>query len=244
MSTKYAFLLAIVAVCLSLISCGQPATEEAPAEPEPVAEETGPDPAAIDPDHYRVDFENDRVRVVRITYGPGEESAMHYHPDSAAVFLTDHRVQMMLPDGSTSEMNAAAGTAVFAPGGQHQPRNMAADPLEVVQVELKGGPSGAGSPDGDDPTAVDGRHYTTEVENERVRLLRIKYGAGEESIMHYHPDSVAIFLTDHAVQMTMPDGSTSELTAAAGEAMFVPAGQHLPKNISDGPWELVLVELK
>jgi uncharacterized RmlC-like cupin family protein len=44
--------------------------------------------------------------------------------------------------------------------------------------------------------------------------------------------------------MTLPDGSTEEISAGAGDALFIPAGDHLPKNISDGPWELVLIELK
>ncbi len=95
-----------------------------------------------------------------------------------------------------------------------------------------------------DPTVVDSSHYTAEFENDRVRIVRIAYGAGEESVMHYHSDSVAVFLTDHLVQMTMPDGETEEVSAKSGEAIFLPAGQHLPKNISDAPWELILVELK
>jgi hypothetical protein len=32
------------------------------------------DPVKVDPGHYSVDFENDRVRVLRIRYGPGERS--------------------------------------------------------------------------------------------------------------------------------------------------------------------------
>jgi putative intracellular protease/amidase len=51
--------------------------------------------------------------------------------------------------------------------------------------------------------------------------------------MHYHPDSVAVFVTDHLVQMMMPDGSSNEISADAGDALFIPGGQHLPKNISD-----------
>jgi uncharacterized RmlC-like cupin family protein len=62
--------------------------------------------------------------------------------------------------------------------------------------------------------------------------------------MHYHPDSVAVFVTDHLVQMTMPDGSSNEISADAGDALFIPGGQHLPKNISNSAWELVLVDLK
>ncbi|MGA8149381.1 MAG: hypothetical protein WB952_00270, partial [Terriglobales bacterium] len=53
--------------------------------PQPTAD----DPVKVDPKHYKVEFENDRVRVVRIKYKPGEKSVMHSHPESVAVFLTD-----------------------------------------------------------------------------------------------------------------------------------------------------------
>jgi quercetin dioxygenase-like cupin family protein len=102
----------------------------------------------------------------------------------------------------------------------------------------------AGQAGGSDPTVVDPDHYTVEFENEAVRIVRITYGPGEESVMHYHPDSVAVFVTDHLVQMTMPDGLSDEIPANAGDVLFIPGGQHLPKNISDSAWELVLVELK
>ena len=48
----------------------------------------------------------------------------------------------------------------------------------------------------DDPVKVDPQHYKVEFENERVRVLRIKYGAGEKSVMHSHPEAIAVFLTD------------------------------------------------
>ena len=35
------------------------------------------DPLKVDPKHYKVEFENDRVRVLRITYGPREKSVIH-----------------------------------------------------------------------------------------------------------------------------------------------------------------------
>ena len=47
-----------------------------------------------------------------------------------------------------------------------------------------------------DPVKVDGNHYKVEFENDQVRVLRVKVGAGEKSIMHQHPDAVAIFMTD------------------------------------------------
>ena len=63
--------------------------------PQPIAD----DPVKVDPKHYKVEFENDRVRVVRITYAPGEKSVMHSHPESIGVFLTDAHAKFTYPDG-------------------------------------------------------------------------------------------------------------------------------------------------
>ncbi len=229
-------------------------SETAPADVQPPAAKSSPDPATegagnmdptvLDPDRYTTEFENDAVRIVRIKYGAGEESVMHHHPNSVAVFLTDIVGQMTTPDGSTMEISAAAGDAVFNPAGAHLPRNTSDSAWEVIEVELKPRDSAQGAPGGPHATVVDPDHYTAEFENEAVCILRIAYGAGEESVMHHHPDSVAVFLTDHLVEMTMPDGSTEEISANAGDAIFIPGGQHLPKNISESRWELVLIELK
>jgi len=242
-------MILIALALVALLSCSQPETEKpAPAAPPAAAApETGPDPTAVDADHYKVEFENEQVRVVRITYGPGEQSVMHYHPENVAVFLTGSQVEFGMPDGSSEEVSPEAGQHAFAAAGQHLPRNTGDEPLEVVLVELKSAGPQAGTPaggEGPDPTVVDADHYKTEFENERVRVIRISYGPGEESVMHYHPDNVAVFLTDHQVEFGMPDGSSAEVRAEAGTHEFALAGQHLPKNIGDEPMELVLVELK
>ncbi len=95
-----------------------------------------------------------------------------------------------------------------------------------------------------DPTEVDAKHYKVEFENEQVRVLRISYGPGEASVMHEHPNAVAVFLTDAATEMTGPDGSSAEDIRKFGEAVWTPSGKHLPKSKGDAPSELILVELK
>ena len=139
MTGKVALWVATVTI-LTSISCAQPESEPAPAEPaEPTAAPatTEADPTVVDSGPYTAELENERVRILRITYGPGEESVMHYHPDSVAVFLTDQTVQMTLPDGTTEEVPAKAGQAIFTPAGQHLPKNVSDTPLELVLVELK-----------------------------------------------------------------------------------------------------------
>lgn len=97
---------------------------------------------------------------------------------------------------------------------------------------------------GQDPAKVDPKHYKVESETAQVRVLRIHYGPHEKSVMHSHPNLVAVFLTDARVKFTTPDGKTQEQTIKAGEALFTPAGTHLPENLGDQPMEGVLVELK
>jgi len=102
-------------------------------------------------------------------------------------------------------------------------------------------PAGGGKAD---PVKVDARHYKVEFENESVRVLRITYAPGEKSVMHYHPNAVAVYLTDGKTRMTTPDGKSQEMTDKAGEASWTAAGSHLPQNAGDKRLELILVELK
>jgi len=95
-----------------------------------------------------------------------------------------------------------------------------------------------------DPVKVDSKHYKLEQENSQVRILRIHYGPHEKSVMHEHPASVAVFLTDGDTKFTMPDGTTREAHIKSGQIMWEDAGKHLPENTSDKPFDLILVELK
>ena len=95
-----------------------------------------------------------------------------------------------------------------------------------------------------DATKVDSKHYKVEFENARVRILRVKYGPHEKSVMHRHPDAIAIFQQDGRVKFTYPNGKTEERATKAGQAIFTPAVTHLPENLTDSDMEVILVELK
>src|SRR5215510_12723460 len=95
-----------------------------------------------------------------------------------------------------------------------------------------------------DPVKVDPKHYKVEFENSSVRVLRIKYGPHEKSVMHRHPNSVAIFQTDGRVKFTYPGGKTEERDLKAGQTIWTPATRHLPENLTDTDFEVILVEMK
>jgi quercetin dioxygenase-like cupin family protein len=95
-----------------------------------------------------------------------------------------------------------------------------------------------------DPVQVDSKHYTVDLENEKVRVLRIKYGPHEKSKMHGHPALVGVFLTDAHFRFTYPDGKAEEITGKAGEVFYFDAFEHEPENLTDRQFEAIAVELK
>ena len=95
-----------------------------------------------------------------------------------------------------------------------------------------------------DPVKVDSKHYKIESQNSRVRVLRVHYGPREKSVWHYHPAAVATAITDMHVKFSLPGGKSEERSMKAGETMLLPAGKHLPENLNDSDFEVVLVELK
>jgi len=95
-----------------------------------------------------------------------------------------------------------------------------------------------------DPVKVDAKHYKVEFENSEVRILRVNYGPGEKSVMHDHPESVLVFLTDQKAVFTLPDGKSMQVNAKAGDVKHIPAGPHLPRNIGDKVMEVIVVEFK
>src|SRR4030095_14378061 len=102
------------------------------------------DPVKVDANHYKVMFENDQVRVLKIHYNPKEKSVMHEHPASVVVFLNTSKAKFTLADGtSTTDGGGKAGSVRFTDAGKHLPENIGTTPIEAVLVELKGKSSSA-----------------------------------------------------------------------------------------------------
>jgi hypothetical protein len=77
-----------------------------------------------------------------------------------------------------------------------------------------------------------------------VRVLRIRYGPVEKSVIHGHPRMVAVFLTDAHFRFRYPDGSAEDIRAQAGQVLHFDASEHLVENLSAAPFEAIAVELK
>ena len=93
-----------------------------PAGPAPVSKL---DPVAVDAKHYKVEFENEYVRVLRVHYEPGEKGQTHEHMlNRVVVYLNDQ-------PGAKADDVRVAGAAT------HAEENASAQPADRIAVEIK-----------------------------------------------------------------------------------------------------------
>ena len=95
-----------------------------------------------------------------------------------------------------------------------------------------------------DAAKVDPGHYKVLIDNPSVRVLRINYAPGAQSVMHQHPDSIVIPMSASKVEFTLPDGTKQTQDMANDSAMYSSPGTHNPKNVGTTPVTGILVEFK
>ncbi len=201
------------------------------------------DVVQLAPDQVKVVLENDRVRVLHFNEPGHSKLPMHSHPAYVAVgFTTDHS-KYTFPDGKTSDERTKADDVTYSKGKTHAYENLSGTASESIMVELKK-PGAAAAKTTLDPVKLDPKHYKVVINNDQVRVLRVKYGPHEKSVMHEHPASVAVFVSDSHVKFTLPDGTSQDENAKAHSATWADAGKHLPENVGDKPIEVVVIELK
>lgn len=96
------------------------------------------DPTTVPSARAKVLFENDRVRVLRYRFNPGEMDEMHGHPDNLQISLTEATAMITTSDGKTTQYQTKAGQINWRPAGAHSVQNTGAKPFDGVLVEMKG----------------------------------------------------------------------------------------------------------
>ena len=91
-----------------------------------------------------------------------------------------------------------------------------------------------------DAIAADSRHYSVEFENDIVRVLRVRLGAGDSTPAHAHSAYCAIELSDSSLKE--PNGPTTE--SKAGQVFCGDATSHAPQNVGRALAESIVVEFK
>lgn len=95
------------------------------------------DAAQVAPHVYKVLFENDRVRLLEVRMKPGDESAMHSHPDYLVYTLEGGTVKLTAASGDSADVEINAGETMWRDAEEHSALNTGSTELVAVFVELK-----------------------------------------------------------------------------------------------------------
>ena len=113
------------------------------------------DPTKVEPTHYKLDFENDRVQVVAVTYGPHEKSALHDHPGGVVVSITEAHLRFTDEGGKVREVYSKPGEARWYPPFKHRVENLGDTTYRAVYIGIKGKLATASNGSTDPTTAMD-----------------------------------------------------------------------------------------
>ncbi|MFB8026353.1 cupin domain-containing protein [Streptomyces sp. NPDC056465] len=84
-------------------------------------------------------IEDERVRVTRWDFEPGDSTGHHVHAYAYVVVpVTDGRTDVITPDGTVTSSHLRAGESYARPaGGAHEVVNAGTAPLAFVEIEFK-----------------------------------------------------------------------------------------------------------
>ena len=95
-----------------------------------------------------------------------------------------------------------------------------------------------------DACSADPEHYQILYEDDHIRVLRVRYGSHEQSVMHGHPSTLIIPLTPSKLRHTDDKGYTTVVETQAWQTIQLSVGVHRPENLADKPLDAIAVELK
>lgn len=193
-------------------------------------------------------FENDQVKVVRALEKAHVKGKFHEHKmNRVMVYLQSGQQRFEYQDGrKPAVFDWKEGQVEWSPAdGMHSPEVLSDNPFNIVEVELKTPGTGKTITSKIDPVKKDPKHYKVEFENDQVRVLRVKIEGHGVTPMHEHSlNRVGVYLTDQDFSTEDSHGKTAIVKHKAGEALWATPVTHTEKNLSDQPFEIVVVELK
>jgi hypothetical protein len=219
------------------------------------------DPLKVAPQAYKLQLENDYVRVIRVHYAPFEKLAVHDHPPRQAVFI-------YLNDGGPvlfKHVEGVSGTyaatrpptkagAYRLAGVQpenHVVENLSEVPNDFLQVELK--------TEIVEPKTFRGRFFAEhaskqgtgnyrkiEFDNPQVRITRVACAARAtcDALELEHP-ALLVALTPSQHKASNGRGKSSDIKLGLGQAKWLGTdGFREWRNLANSRSEQLLIEFK
>jgi hypothetical protein len=218
------------------------------------------DPFVVAPQAYKLAFENDWVRVVRVHYAPNEKIPAHDHPKRQSIFLylnDGGPVRFKHVEGASGSFPATrpatkAGAFRLALGlsENHIVENTSDLPSDFLQVELKTEKAEAEKFRGrfiPEPQRLEGNYRKVEFENAQIRITRLVSAASSksETLEPSTYPGMLIALSPVQFKVKAKGKSKSDLKLKLGETKWLEPGNFTEwQNAGKTVAETLLIEFK
>jgi quercetin dioxygenase-like cupin family protein len=166
-------------------------------------------PPTLDGSTAKIEFENEQIRVLRVTLRPHQKGGIHSHPGRIGVTISANDLRVFSPDGTSKASVRREHEYFWSDSLTHQVENVSDAPMQNVEIEVKRASEASVevNPAADvskaagtlaDPVAVEQEpHHHVVFENQYVRVLDVVLKPGETTLFHRHSlDNVAVQLSD------------------------------------------------
>lgn len=180
---------------------------------------------------------NPHVRVLLTTMQPGEPIPVPAEGrNRVLIYFDSGRVTQTSADGDVETVQLEGGEVRWVPAaGPSVIENVTNRPIQMVQIELKAKQQPAVVVPDLDPIKVDPKHWTLELENDYVRVARVRFGPLEKGVRHQHVRNyLVVYMNQQAkgnrgnVNLHLDEGTTT----------------HTEHNPLDQAVERIAIELK
>ena len=217
------------------------------------------DPLKVAPDAYKLEFENDWVRVVRVHYGPRARIPVHDHPrwGAAYVYLNDGPEVIFKHKGS-SKLGAVTRPPTKAGGFRlykavkevHEVENTGDTPSDFLRVEFKTKPAGESTLRGryyrEDSPGND-NYQKVQFENEQIRITRIFCAASQTLKLTSDSGQASLFIALSPGRLSVSDlkGFSTQVDVKPGQTKWFGSEQPQDfKNLVDSDAEFLRFDFK
>jgi hypothetical protein len=130
-------LVLVLCSLAATILLAQVRSREFPPDIVPPEVLKGKDALAADPKHYKLEFENEHMRVLRLTLKADEAVPVHDDRDALFVCIKECHIRLTRPGGRGQDMHLQAGESRWIYGDTRSEKNLSSQPLEMLLIETK-----------------------------------------------------------------------------------------------------------
>ena len=205
-------------------------------------------PEKVSPEIYEVLLENEAVKVMKVSFAPGQEDNMHDHYPFTGYILDGGKAQVTMPDGKVNEREFPSGFIAHNGNGiRHKVKNIGSNDINIILIEHKK----LGSIPTFDNNAKLSAHavspdiYEIVHEDELIKVYTATFPAGSSDNVHEHGMNTAYVITGGKVEITGADGSVNERNIPDGAVLHSDKMvRHQVKNIGETDIKVLLAEYK